>query len=54
MMLLSLIRVHNNVTQPKRYQQIAELGYECAGDADLHIPSQATCSYFCLWAEAPG
>ena len=54
MMLLSLIGVHDNVTQLKRYEQVAELCYECAGDADLHIPSQATCTHFSLWAEEPG
>ena len=49
MMLLSLLMVEDNNILPKWYVEITGLCFDCPEDADLHIPSQPTCSHFYLW-----
>ena len=53
MMLLSVLRVQDNNILAKWYEETTGICFECLEDGDMHIPSQSTCSHFCLWVEVP-
>ena len=59
MMLLSLLRVQNDIILPKWYKESTRLCFDCPQDGNLHIPCQPSCNHSILfncilfWVEVP-
>ena len=54
MILLSLLRMQDNIILPKWYEYTSGICFDCPDDGDLHIPSEPTWSHFYLRVEVPG